>query len=49
MDCIGHGVTKSQTRLNDFHFTFKQNLKNHHLPVTALEIEFNANFVEQEF
>ena len=21
MDCIVHGVTKSQTRLNDFHFT----------------------------
>ena len=20
MDCIGHGVTKSQTRLSDFHF-----------------------------
>ena len=20
MDCIGHGVSKSQTRLNDFHF-----------------------------
>ena len=22
MDCIVHGVTKSQTRLNNFHFTF---------------------------
>ena len=22
MDCIVHGVTKSQTRLSDFHFTF---------------------------
>ena len=22
MDCIDHGVTKSQTRLNDFHFHF---------------------------
>ena len=22
MDCIVHGVTKSQTRLNDFHFSF---------------------------
>ena len=21
MDCIDHGVAKSQTRLNDFHFT----------------------------
>ena len=21
MDCIVHGVTKSQTRLSDFHFT----------------------------
>ena len=21
MDCIGHGVTKSRTRLSDFHFT----------------------------
>ena len=23
MDCIGHGVTKSQTRLSDFHFHFE--------------------------
>ena len=23
MDCITHGVTKSWTRLRDFHFTFK--------------------------
>ena len=22
MDCIGHGITKSQTRLSDFHFHF---------------------------
>ena len=22
MDCIVHGVTKSQTRLSNFHFTF---------------------------
>ena len=22
MDCIGHGVAKSQTRLSDFHFHF---------------------------
>ena len=22
VDCIGHGVTKSQTRLSDFHFYF---------------------------
>ena len=24
MDCIVHGVTKSQTRLSDFHFTSKE-------------------------
>ena len=24
MDCIVHGVTKSQTRLSNFHFTFIQ-------------------------
>ena len=23
MDCIVHGVTKSQTRLSDFHYIFK--------------------------
>ena len=23
MDCIVHGVTKSQTRLSDFHFAYK--------------------------
>ena len=26
MDCIVHGVTKSQTRLNDFHFTSLQDM-----------------------
>ena len=25
MDCIVHGVAKSQTRLSDFHFHFSQN------------------------
>ena len=25
MDCIVHWVTKSQTRLSEFHFHFKQN------------------------
>ena len=23
MDCVDHGVAKSQTRLNDFHFHFE--------------------------
>ena len=23
MDCIGHGVTKSQTQLSDFHFHYE--------------------------
>ena len=25
MDCIVHGVAKSQTRVNEFHFHFQQN------------------------
>ena len=24
MDCVVHGVTKSRTRLSDFHFTFNK-------------------------
>ena len=27
MGCIDHGVTKSQTRLSDFHFTFTGNTR----------------------
>ena len=27
MDCIVHGVTKSQTRLRDFHFTSQEMVK----------------------
>ena len=34
MDCIVHGVAKSQTRLSDFHFHF-QNLKSN--SITPME------------
>ena len=27
MDCIVHGVEKSQTRLSDFHFNFQGSIK----------------------
>ena len=32
MDCTVHGVTKSQTRLNDFHFTGPENLSYQQFP-----------------
>jgi len=32
MDCIVHGVAKSQTRLNDFHFHFPKNYRGRTLP-----------------
>ena len=39
MDCIVHGITKSQTQLSNFHFFIKSNILanfyNHHLQVEA--------------
>ena len=38
MDCIVHGVAKSQTRLNDFHFQFQLSLwSNSHICTWLLE------------
>ena len=38
MDCIVHGVAKSQTRLNDFHFQFQLSLwSNSHICIWLLE------------
>ena len=31
MDCIDHGVTKSQTRLSDFHFTISDTTEMQHI------------------
>ena len=38
MDCIVHGVTKSQTQLNDFHFTGVEFLKASPIGITLRSI-----------
>ena len=35
MDCIVHGVTKSQTRLSAFHFSFSKSLEHEHRDATT--------------
>ena len=37
MDCMVHGVTKSQTRLNDFHFHFAPWKKSYDQPDSILK------------
>ena len=40
MDCIVHGVTKSQTQLSDFHFTSLHKLQNIEMNHLREKIQF---------